>query len=96
LQIAEAPKVVKILPETKKGDDKTIVDNLASHIYTFFNVPMVPLGSLDAGDNLPCLIDIEPKIDGTCTWTTTSMLEFIPSSPLNGSSLYKIKISNKE
>ncbi len=96
LQIAEAPKVVKISPETKKWDDKTIVDNLNSHIYAFFNVPIVPLTNLDNGDMLPCLIDIEPKVEGTCTWTTTSMLEFTPTSPLNGSSLYKIKISNKD
>ena len=96
LQIAEAPKVVKIVPETKNDNKQTIVDNLNSHIYAFFNVPMVPLTNLDNRDKLPCLIDIEPKVDGTCTWTTTSMLEFTPTSPLNWSSLYKVKVSNKD
>ncbi|MDD4151618.1 MAG: MG2 domain-containing protein, partial [Candidatus Gracilibacteria bacterium] len=96
LQIGEAPKVVKIVPTTKTGDEKSILNNLSSHISVFFNVPMVSLTDLDSADKLPCLIDVEPKVEGTCTWTTTSMLEFIPKSPLNGSSSYKIKVSNKD
>lgn len=96
LQIWEAPKVVKISPITKTWDEKWILNNLSSHISVFFNVPMVTLTDLDSADKLPCLIDIEPKVEWTCTWTTTSMLEFIPKSPLNGSSSYKIKVSNKD
>jgi hypothetical protein len=54
--------VTKIFPE------KTL-DNISQNLLVLFNIPLIPLTSLDNKDNLPCPVEITPKIAGKCRWT---------------------------
>lgn len=89
VKIVEEAKVVKINPEWE-------LKNLNQNISVFFNIPVVPLTDLDSRDELPCPISFEPKLEWTCKWTTTSVLEFVPKDGLNWATKYKIKVENKE
>jgi len=89
ISVIESPKVIKITPEWK-------LDNLAQNIAVFFNIPMVSLTTLDEKDKLPCPITIEPKLEWKCRWTTSSVLEFIPSNWFLWATKYKINVDNKD
>ena len=58
------------------------LDTLSQNITVVFNTPMVPLTNLKERDTLPCPLTITPHIDGRCIWTNTSILEYIPTHPL--------------
>ncbi len=58
------------------------LDALDQNITVVFNTPMIPLTNLDTRDTLPCPLTITPKVAGKCVWTSTSILEFIPTTPL--------------
>ena len=87
LEIVSSAKVVKITPEWN-------LENLNQNFAVFFNIPVVPLTDLDSRDSLPCPISFEPKVEWTCSWTTTSVLEFIPKERLFWATDYKIKVEN--
>ncbi len=89
ISVIESPKVLKISPEWE-------LDNLAQNIAVFFNIPMIPLTNLDEKDKLPCPIEIEPKLDWVCKWTTSSVMEFIPKDWFLWATKYKVTVSNKE
>ena len=89
LEIVSNASVVKITPQWS-------LNNLSQSFAVFFSVPMVPLTDLDSRDNLPCPIDFEPKVEWKCSWTTTSVLEFIPNNRLNWSTDYIINVSDKK
>jgi hypothetical protein len=38
------------------------LENLSSNVSVFFSLPMVSLSTLDLKDELPCPIEISPKI----------------------------------
>lgn len=88
IKAIDSVKVVKVTPEWQ-------IDNLSQNIAVFFNIPMVSLSSLESKENYDCPIEISPKIDWICKWTTTSVLEFTPSKPLAWSTSYKITVTNK-
>ncbi|MBW7954842.1 hypothetical protein H3C61_03440 [Candidatus Gracilibacteria bacterium] len=81
-------KVVKVLPEKN-------LDNLQKNLVVFFSLPMISISSLDFKDDLPCPLEITPKIEGKCSWTTTSVLEFIPKTQFNGATKYDYSIAYK-
>lgn len=74
--LAMAPaRIMKIFPTGP-------LDTLSQNITVVFNTPMVPLTNLDERDTLPCPLTITPKVEGKCVWTNTSILEYIPTIPL--------------
>ena len=89
IEFVSNASVLKINPEWS-------LQNLNQNFSVFFSVPMVSLTDLDSRDNLPCPIEFEPKIKGKCSWTTTSVLEFIPDNRLKWATDYRIRVINKE
>lgn len=89
VSVIESPSVLKISPEWE-------LDNLSQNIAVFFNIPMISLTTLGAKDKLPCPIEIEPKLNWTCKWTTSSVIEFIPKDWFLWATKYKIRVSNKD
>ena len=87
IEVVSQVKVIKINPEWN-------LENLYQNIAVFFNVPMVPFTNLDNRDKLPCPITITPKVEWTCKWTTTSVLEFVPSTHFQWSTNYEVEIVN--
>ena len=49
-------KATKILPDGS-------AENLSQNITVLFNIPVVPLTTLDNRDKLPCPITITPKLE---------------------------------
>lgn len=80
-------KATKILPSGK-------LENIGQNIIVLFNVPIVPMTNLDERDNLPCPLEIVPKIEGKCQWTNGSVLEFIPTKPFELATKYHMRVSN--
>lgn len=87
VQIINAPKIIKILPE-----ENSELSNLDQSILVLFNAPMVPLASLDEQDSWECPIEITPKVEWKCKWTSTSSLEFIPTKQYTWFSDYSVNI----
>jgi len=56
ITITEDVKVTKILPEKN-------LDNLSQNIIVFFNIPVVALTNLEEKDQIPCPLEITPKIE---------------------------------
>jgi hypothetical protein len=55
LKATPAASVLKVLPEET-------MENLSSNISVFFSIPMVNLSTLDLKDELPCPLEITPKV----------------------------------
>lgn len=81
-------RVIKVLPEKK-------LDEVTKNMSVFFSIPMVTMTDLDSRDALPCPIDITPKVDADCKWTTTSVVELIPKKWFAWSTKYDYTISSK-
>lgn len=79
------PKVTKVLPEEK-------LEDLGKNLVVFFSLPMVNFTDLDSRDKLPCPIDITPKVEWKCVWTTSSVVEFIPKTSFAWATKYDYKI----
>lgn len=76
----------------KEDKYESVWTNLSQNIAVFFNIPMVSLTNLDEKDKLPCPIDIEPKLDWVCKWTTSSVMEYIPKDWFLGATKYKVSV----
>lgn len=87
LEIVSNAKVVKITPEWN-------LNNLDQNFAVFFSVPMVALTDLDSRDELPCPIKLKPEVKWKCSWTTTSVLEFIPENRLYWATDYIVEVSD--
>ena len=85
IQAVAGATATRILPV---GD----IDDLSPTISVLFNIPMVPFGTLAARDRLPCPLQIVPAVNGTCKWTTASVLEFVPDAPLAGATDYSLAV----
>ena len=68
------------------------LQNLSQAVHVFFNIPMVPLTNLDIRDTLPCPLKIYPEVSWTCSWITTSVLEFIPDSHFTWATTFNLKV----
>ena len=80
-------KATKIIPEGKLG-------NLTQNVVVLFNMPVVPLTSLSNRDTLPCPLQIQPKVEGMCKWTTPTILEFIPKTHFEGATKYNLQVAD--
>ena len=80
-------KATKVLPS---GD----AENLSQNIVVLFNIPVVPMATLANRDLLPCPLTITPHLDGTCRWTSPTILEFIPRVSLAGATEYHVKVAD--
>ena len=58
----------KMIPD---GDTKS----LSKNPIFIFNIPVVPLSSLEVWDTLPCPVTFEPAVKGRCTWPSGNILE---------------------
>ncbi len=86
--LAMAPaRIMKIFPTGP-------LDTLSQNITVVFNTPMVPLTNLDERDTLPCPLTITPKVEGKCVWTNTSILEYIPTIPLQWATRYRLSVAD--
>ncbi|EKE29741.1 MAG: hypothetical protein ACD_2C00107G0001 [uncultured bacterium (gcode 4)] len=79
-------KVTKILPENSLND-------ISKNAVIFFNIPMIPLTSLDNKEKLPCPVDISPKIDWKCKWTWWNIIEFVPKDAWQWATQYKLTVN---
>lgn len=82
-------KVTKIFPE------KTL-ENISQNLLVLFNIPLIPLTSLDNKDNLPCPVEIIPKIAGKCRWTGWNVVEFIPEKYWEWATDYKVVVKSSD
>ena len=87
INVVSSPRIIKITPSGN-------LENLSQNIAVFFNIPMVPLTSLEKKDTLPCPLEITPKLLWKCQWTTSSVLEFIPQSGFEGATKYTVTFKN--
>ncbi len=87
IHIVSAPKIVKITPSGN-------LENLSQNIAVFFNIPMVSLSTLWEKEEMPCPLKITPKLEGTCKWTTSSVLEFVPKTSFAGATKYTLEYEN--
>lgn len=78
-------KVIKVLPEEK-------LENISKNIAVFFSIPQISLTSLEQKNNISCPIEITPKIEWKCSWTTTSVVEFIPKTTFAWATKYDYEI----
>lgn len=81
-------KVTKVLPEEN-------LEDLGKNLVVFFSLPMINFTDLESRDNIPCPVEITPKVEWKCSWTTTSVVEFIPKTIFNWATKYDYKISSK-
>ncbi len=77
--------VTKMIPD---GDTHA----LSKNPLFVFNIPVVPLGSLEQRDKLPCPVTFEPAIKGRCTWPSGNILEYRLDGNLDASTRYQAKI----
>lgn len=82
-------KVTKIIPE------KTL-NEVSQNLIVLFNIPLIPLTSLDNKYNLPCPIEITPKISWKCSWTSGNIIEFIPTTHWEWATEYKVVVNNAD
>lgn len=94
-EIKEKTQVLEHDSNEEKLVDKyeSIWTNLSQNIAVFFNIPMVSLTNLDKKETLPCPIEIEPKLEWTCKWTTSSVMEYIPKDGFLWATKYKVSVS---
>lgn len=81
--------VLKVLPWDE-------LEDLSQNMAIFFSIPMVNFTNVSEKENLPCPIEITPKVEWKCKWTTTSVLEFVPESHFAWATKYDYKIINSD
>ncbi|MDX1687517.1 MAG: Ig-like domain-containing protein [Candidatus Promineifilaceae bacterium] len=70
-------------------------DNVSTEatITVFFNRPVVPLVSTGQQADLPQPLTIEPAVEGSGEWVSTSVYRFTPDEPLAGATEYSATIA---
>ncbi len=69
--------------------------NPNSPISIVFNRPVVPLTTLEEGENIPSPISVEPPIKGKGRWLNTSVYQFVPSEPMYAGTTYTVTVSSR-
>jgi len=77
--------VSKMIPE---GDTTA----LSKNPIFIFNIPVLPLGSLESRDKLPCPVKFTPDIPGRCTWPSGNILEYRIDGQLDASTTYQAHV----
>lgn len=85
----EESQVIKFIP------DKNLL-NLNNNIWVFFSNPMVNLTTIDNKNDQDCPINIIPKVEWKCYWTTNSILEFEPLNGFLWATKYEVTINNSK
>jgi len=67
--------------------------SLAKNPIFIFNIPVIPLGSLQTRDALPCPVKFVPEIRGKCTWPSANILEYRLETQLDAATKYQATIS---
>jgi hypothetical protein len=67
--------------------------SLSKNPIFIFNIPVVPLGSLETRDALPCPVKFVPEIRGKCTWPSANILEYRLETKLDAATKYQATIS---
>ena len=80
-------QVTNVLP----ADESTEVASDTA-IRVFFNRPVVPLTSIQAQQDLPQPIELEPTVEGQGEWTNTSIYTFTPSEGLTPGTTYRVTV----
>ena len=80
---------------TKIFPEKTL-ENISQNLLVLFNIPLIPLTSLDNKDNLPCPVEITPKIAWKCRWTWGNVVEFIPAKYWEWATEYKVSVKSSD
>ncbi|MCB8943911.1 MAG: Ig-like domain-containing protein [Ardenticatenaceae bacterium] len=62
-------------------------------ITILFNRPVVPLVSTSQQAGLPQPLTLDPPVDGTGEWISTSIYRFTPTQPLDGATTYTAQIA---
>jgi hypothetical protein len=76
----------KMIPD---GDTKS----LSKNPIFIFNIPVVPLSSLEVRDQLPCPVTFEPAAKGRCTWPSGNILEYRLDGSLDAATNYQVKVA---
>lgn len=82
-------KVTKIIPEKE-------LLNISQNLTVLFNIPLIPLTSLDNKNSLPCPINISPKINWKCIWTSGNIIEFVPDKYWEWATEYKVIVNSTD
>jgi hypothetical protein len=77
--------VTKMIPEG-------VTTGLSKNPLFIFNLPVVPLSTLESREKLPCPVVFEPAIKGRCTWPSGNILEYKLDAPLSAATKYTAKI----
>ena len=64
-----------------------------STITVLFNRPVIPLVSTGQQANLPQPLTLDPEVEGTGEWVSTSIYRFTPAQPLDGATTYTANIA---
>ena len=81
-------EVAQVIPT----DDAESVETDAS-ITVLFNRPVVPLVGTGQQEDLPQPLAIEPAVEGSGEWVSTSIYRFTPDEPLAGATDYSVAIA---
>ncbi|MBX3000013.1 MAG: Ig-like domain-containing protein [Caldilineaceae bacterium] len=69
------------------GSDEILPD---TPVVVIFNKPVVPLTGIDAQDDLPVPLTIEPAVIGEGRWLNTSVYTFVPAQGWAGATQYTV------
>lgn len=89
IKVWDESQVIKFIPWEK-------LNNLTKNIWVFFSNPMVSLTTVENKLNFDCPIEITPKVEWRCFWTTNSILEFEPKNWFAWATKYDVIIKNSK
>ncbi len=87
LRVVSGARAIGVIPSDRLSD-------VSKNIVAMFNVPLVPLGSIDTRENLPCPLMIEPAVAGRCVWTSSTVVEFEPEDGFEYASRYHVTVNS--
>lgn len=90
LQTAGYLAVSQVIP-----DAGTQEVNTDSAITVLFNRPVVPLVTSGQQADLPQPLTIDPPVEGSGEWVSTSIYRFVPDAPLAGDTRYQITLDEE-
>lgn len=79
-------EVVKMIPSGE-------TDSLAKNPLFIFNIPVVPLSTLEEREKLPCPVKFVPEVKGRCTWPSGNVLEYRIDGTLDASTEYGVELA---
>jgi hypothetical protein len=87
LRVVSPARTIGIIPAERLTD-------VSKNVVAMFSVPMVPLGSIDSREDLPCPIAIVPAVPGRCVWTSSTVVEFEADRGFDYASKYHVTVAS--